>query len=82
MSDELGADLLTAVEQQLVSPETKYVAKTHARLVKSGLEENEAKRQIAMCLEEELFEVLRLKRGFDEAAYRAALDELPLPPEK
>lgn len=81
MSDELLPDLLAAVEQQLVSPQTKYVAKTFERLVKAGLEETEAKHQIALCLGEEMDAVLRKKRGFDEKAYRAALDELPLAPE-
>ena len=51
------------------------------RLLKAGLEEDEAKRQIAYCLSEEMFEILRQKRPFDEKAYRAALDELPLAPE-
>ena len=82
MSDELLPDLLAAVEQQLVSPQTKYVAKTLARLVKAGLEETEAKNQIALCLGEEMDAVLRKKRGFDEKAYRAALDELPLAEEE
>lgn len=81
MSDELLPDLLAAVEQQLVSPQTKYVAKTFERLVKAGLEETEVKHQIALCLGEEMDAVLRKKRGFDEQAYRAALDELPLAPE-
>ena len=78
MSDELLPDLLAAVEQQLASPQTKYVAKTLERLLKIGLEETEAKNQIALCLGEEMDQVLRKKRGFDEKAYRAALDGLPL----
>jgi hypothetical protein len=81
MSDELLPDLLAAVEQQLVSPQTKYVAKTLERLVKAGVEEAEAKNQIALCLGEEMDAVLRKKRGFDENAYRAALDTLPLEPD-
>lgn len=82
MSDDLLPDLLAAVEQQLVSPQTKYVAKTLERLLKAGLEEDEAKSQIALCLGEEMDQVLRKKRGFDEKAYRAALDELPLEAEE
>ena len=46
MNDELLADLLAAVEQQLVAPQTKYVAKTFDRLTKLGLEEAEAKEEI------------------------------------
>ena len=78
MSDELLADLLAAVEQQLTSPETRYVAKAFDRLVKGGLDESEAKSQIALCLGEEMDQVLRKRRGFDEKAYRAALGDLPL----
>lgn len=77
MSDDLLPDLLAAVEQQLVSPQTKYVAKTYGRLVKAGLGEDAAKRQIALCLGEQMDEMMRKKRGFDENAYREALDELP-----
>lgn len=78
MSDELLPDLLAAVEQQLVSPQTKYVAKTLERLKKAGLEDGEAKNQIALCLGEQMDEMMRTKRGFDEKAYREALDGLPL----
>ena len=82
MSDELMPDLLAAVEQQLVSPQTKYVAKTLARLIKAGLDEAEAKHQIALCLGEEMDQVLQKKRGFDENAYRESLDTLPLEEEE
>jgi len=78
MSDELLPDLLAAVEQQLVSPQTKYVAKTLERLRKAGLDDEAAKDQIALCLGGQMDEMMRTKRGFDEKAYRAALDELPM----
>ena len=77
MSDDLLPDLLAAVEQQLTSPQTPYVAKTLARLVMLGLEESEAKTQIALCLGEEMDNILRTRKGFDEKAYRASLDALP-----
>ena len=82
MNDELLADLLAAVEQQLVAPQTKYVAKTFDRLTKLGLEESGAKEQIAICLGEEMDKVMRTKKGFDEKAYKAALDELPFAEEE
>ena len=81
MTDDLLADLLAAVEQQLVSPETPYVAATLTRLVAGGLEADEAKIQIADCLGEEMDEVLTSRKPFDQARYRAALDALPHPPE-
>lgn len=81
MNDDLLPDLIAAVEQQLVSPQTPYVAKAFARLVKLGIDETEAKTQIALCLGEEMDQVLRTRRAFDEKSYRAALDELPMEPE-
>lgn len=78
MNDDLLPDLIAAVEQQLVSPQTPYVAKTFARLLKLGIEETEAKSQIALCLGAEMDQVVRTRRGFDEKAYRARLDELPM----
>lgn len=77
MNDDLMADLLAAVEQQLTSPQTPYVAKTLSRLIKLELSETEAKSQIALCLGEEMDQVLKKHRGFDEKAYKAALDSLP-----
>jgi hypothetical protein len=82
MNDDLLPDLIAAVEQQLVSPQTPYVAKAFARLLKLGIEETEAKSQIALCLGEEMDQVLRTRRGFDEKAYRASLDVLPMREEK
>ncbi|KAB2642869.1 MAG: hypothetical protein DVB26_01190 [Verrucomicrobia bacterium] len=79
MSDDILPDLLAAVEQQLASPQTRYVAATLVRLEKIGLAMAEAKDQIALCLGEAMDEVLRRHRAFDEPAYRAALDALPFP---
>ena len=77
MNDDLLPDLLAAVEQQLVSPQTPYVAKTLARLTKLGLVETEAKTQIALCLGEEMDTLLRTRKPFDEKSYRSGLDDLP-----
>jgi len=78
---ELLPDLLAAIEQQLASPQTPYVRKTLDRLIHDGLEESEAKTQIALCLGEEMDQILRKKRPFDEKSYRASLDQLPMEPE-
>ena len=79
MTDDLLPDLLSAVGQQLTSPQTPYVAKTLARLLKLGIEEAEAKTQIALCLGEEMDNILRTRKPFDEKAYRTSLDALPDP---
>lgn len=78
MNDDLLPELLQAVEQQLVSPQTKYVAKALERLVKLSVPEAEAKEQIALCLGQEMDAAFRKRRGFDEKAYRELLDELPV----
>lgn len=78
MDDALHLQLLAAVEEQLTSPATRYVAKTYERLLKLGLDEADAKDQIALCLGEEMDVMVRKKRSFDEKAYRGRLDELPL----
>lgn len=79
MDDELLANLIAAVEQQLLSPQTRYVNQAHQRLLKLGLPDAEAKSQIALCLGEEMDNILRTKRPFDEKAYREALTQLPFP---
>jgi hypothetical protein len=79
MNDDLLPDLIAAVEQQLISPQTPYVAKALSRLLKLGIDEADAKSQIALCLGEEMDLLLRQRRGFDENAYRTRLDALPIP---
>lgn len=77
MNDDLLPDLIAAVEQQLTSPQTPYVAETLNRLLKLGLDRDEAVTEIALCLGEQMDEVLRTRRAFDEAAYKASLKALP-----
>lgn len=78
MNEDLLPDLLAAVDQQITSPQTPYVGKTLARLVKQGVDEQEARTQIAICLGEEMDLMMKKKRSFDENSYKAALDELPM----
>ncbi len=82
MNNDLLPDLLIAIDQQIASPQTPYVRKTLDRLVKLGVEEADAKTQIAICLGEQMDEVMRTKKPFDEKAYRAALEELPFADEE
>lgn len=77
-SSELVPDLLHAVEQQLHSKQTAYVAQTLKRLVKEGLDEDEARHQIAFCLGKTMDRMMRSGRGFDEKHYQERLGELPL----
>jgi hypothetical protein len=77
MTDDLLADLLIAVKQQLTSPQTLYVAKTYNRLTTLGIKPAAAKNQIAECLGEVMDEILVSRKPFDEATYKALLLELP-----
>ena len=74
--DAFFQDLLNAVEQQLVAPQTKYVAKTLERLTSKGMSAEDAKERIAACLAEENDAMWRSKRGFDEKSYREKLDAI------
>ena len=77
-SSELVPDLLDAVEQQLGSKQTAYVNQALKRLLKAGLEEDEAKHQIAFCLGKTMDRMVKSGREFDERHYRDRLAELPL----
>lgn len=78
MNDDLLPDLIAAVEQQLTSLQTPYVGTTLTRLLKLGYTREEAMTEIALCLGEEMDQVLRHRRAFDEAAYQASLKALPM----
>lgn len=69
--------MLRAVDEQLVSPDTRYVAETHRRLLSEGHDDLTARTHIANCLAKELYEMVREKRKFDSDAYRADLERLP-----
>jgi len=81
-SSELVPDLLDAVEQQLGSKQTAYVNQVLKRLIKAGLEEDEAKHQIAFCLGKTMDRMVKSGRGFDERHYQERLGELPLKTEE
>lgn len=74
--DDFFNDLLAAVEQQLVAPQTRYVAKTFERLTSRGLSPEDAKERIAACLGEETDAMYRRKTGFDEKSYREKLNAI------
>jgi hypothetical protein len=61
------------VEQQLVAPQTRYVAKTFERLTARGMSPSDAKERIAAILGEETDAMYRRKSGFDEKSYREKL---------
>lgn len=78
-----NAAILQAVEDQIASPLTPYVAETAERLRREvdDLEEGEEKRLIAFCLLDEMNRMVAEDRKFDEQRYRTMLDLLPMMPE-
>lgn len=77
MSDDaFFQDLRDAVEQQLTSPQTPYVAKALERLTAKGMSEEDAKDRIAACLGEETDAMYRRKSAFDEKSYKKRLEEI------
>ena len=78
-ADAFFAALLTAVDEQLASKETPYVAATHKRLLKAGLSDDEAREEIAKCLAEESDRMLRSGRPFDSRSYQERLSSIETP---
>lgn len=81
--DDVLKHLLPAVEQQLTSPDTPYVAEAHRRLCTEheDIDPEEAKAMIAFCLADEL-EAMELEgRSFDPQRYQLLLSFLPTMPE-
>lgn len=75
-ADQFFTELLAAVEQQLESKDTPYVAETLTRLQNEGLEETHAKEAIARCLATITDEVVRTGKPFDQDAYRISLERI------
>lgn len=69
--------LLQAVNEQLTSPDTRYVKATYDRLISLGISDTNAREEIADCLGEEMDATLGEKRPFSEKNYRALLERLP-----
>jgi hypothetical protein len=76
-TENLITGLLPAVEEQLTSPATPYVAKTLARLLALGEDPPEARRLIAFCLADEANRMMIDRRPFDPKRYQALLAALP-----
>ncbi|SPF48216.1 conserved hypothetical protein [Candidatus Sulfotelmatobacter kueseliae] len=69
--------ILEVVNDQLSSGEPPETRATYHRLVKDGIEEQEAKRLIACVLASELFDVMKSQRPYDHDRYAKALNRLP-----
>ena len=76
MDDELMADLLAAVGQQLEAPQTAYVKDAFDRLKASGVTGDDAKNRIAEVLGTLTDRMLEEREPFDEEGYREALHGL------
>lgn len=82
MDDPEILALLPAIEEQLTSPETPFVAKTLSNLLaEDDIEEEEAKYMIAFCLADEIEKMNREERPFNLERYQLLLTLLPALPE-
>ncbi len=80
MSEEpsLVSSLVPAIEEQLQSPATPFVATTYHRLVhQESIEEDEAKLMMALCLADESNKMYTHRRDFDIQRYQELLNKLP-----
>lgn len=76
--DELIAQMRKGVDQQISSPDTKYVARTLERLLKNPeIDDEEARMMIAYCLADEVEAMDKEDRPFNEGRYQLLLGLLP-----
>ena len=81
MSDTVEM-LLPAVEQQLDSQDTPYVREAYERVRQEpDIDEEEAKKMIALCLADETERMMEEERAFDVSRYQMLLNLLPALPE-
>ncbi|GHC48788.1 hypothetical protein [Roseibacillus persicicus] len=82
MDDPEILALLPAIEEQLTSSETPFVASTLTGLsAEDDIEEEEAKYMIAFCLADEIEKMDREERPFDLERYKLLLTLLPALPQ-
>lgn len=82
MDDPEILALLPAIDEQLASPETPFVAEALASLLEQDdIEEEEAKYMLAFCLADEIEKMTSEERPFNLARYQLLLTLLPTLPE-
>jgi len=82
--DPIIAELLPAIEEQLASPDTPYVADTFDHLINlpdEDISPEEAKQMIAFCLADEIDTMATEDRPFNPTRYQLLLKLLPTLPE-
>ncbi|MDE0597223.1 MAG: hypothetical protein OSB65_18425 [Roseibacillus sp.] len=79
---ELIEMLIPAVEEQITSAETPFVKDAYQRLLKEpDIDEEEAKKMIALCLADESERMMDDDREFNLERYKTLLSLLPTLPE-
>ncbi len=81
--DELIADMIPAVREQMTMPDMAYVADCLQRLMeKEGLEEAEAMELMAQALAITVNDMMLTGKAFDAAKYKSLLKSLPMLPDE
>ena len=75
-TDKIMEIMAQALDNQLRDREPKETRETLERLIQEGNSEDEAKTKILLVLTEEMFEVFRNKKEFNQQAYVDKLKEL------
>jgi hypothetical protein len=74
--------LIPAVEEQITSAETPFVKEAYQRLLKEpDIDEEEAKKMIALCLADESERMMDDHCAFNLERYKTLLNLLPTLPE-
>ena len=69
--------IMTAVRDQLNSPESPYVKEAHNRLIKEGHTKEEVMNMLGVVLSTEMWEISVKQRPFDQKTYIQRLEGLP-----
>lgn len=69
--------IMTAVRDQLDSPESPYVKEAYNRLVEQGHPKEEVMNMLAVVLSTEMWEISVKQRSFDQNTYIQRLEGLP-----
>lgn len=82
MDDPEILTLIPAIEEQLHSPDTPFVAEAmETLLTEDDIEDEEAKYMLAFCLADEIEKMNKEERPFNSERYQMLLKLLPALPE-
>lgn len=79
-NEELKEQIFNIIESQLNENNPPEVKSNYNRLIKEGYNDYQSRHMIAQCLSVELFNILELKKPFNNERYVENLSKLPKEP--